>query len=435
MLRRCFQPAPTGALILTLVALTLDYARMSSPSANALFAPPSLQPDETAAPVYFSGFVNRGDTRIVHAPSVVELDQGRLRAFWFAGSREGARDVVIRSAVFNPVERVWSLPVTALTRESVQRDTHRYIRKLGNPVVTRDAGGRLWLFFVSVSIGGWSCSAVNVSVSDDQGLSWSPVQRLISSPFLNISTLVKTVPFFYGDGSIGLPVYHELFDKFGEILRIDSAARVIDKIRINARFRTLQPLVLVESERDALVLMRYAGEARPRRAIQARTRDSGNHWSPAVRSPLPNPDSAIGGTREADGSILLALNNNELLRDDLTLVRSEDNGKSWHEIVRLEDESRYRQHDFADGEYISGLKRLLGLTAPGRDLPDAVLARIEAVMCDGHPCWYQFDYPYMIRTHDGMFHLLYTWNRSLIKHVGFNQVWVQSMIHSQSPQN
>ena len=40
---------------------------------------------------------------------------------------------------------------------------NRYIRKLGNPVVTRDAAGRIWLFYVSVSVGGWSGSAINAS--------------------------------------------------------------------------------------------------------------------------------------------------------------------------------------------------------------------------------------------------------------------------------
>ena len=40
----------------------------------------------------------------VHAASAVELSDGRIRSFWFAGSREGAKDVAIRSAVFDPAQ-------------------------------------------------------------------------------------------------------------------------------------------------------------------------------------------------------------------------------------------------------------------------------------------------------------------------------------------
>jgi len=38
----------------------------------------------------------------VHAASLIALKDGAIRAFWFAGSREGAADVVINSAVFDP---------------------------------------------------------------------------------------------------------------------------------------------------------------------------------------------------------------------------------------------------------------------------------------------------------------------------------------------
>ena len=38
----------------------------------------------------------------VHAASLIALKDDSLRAFWFAGSREGAADVVINSAVFDP---------------------------------------------------------------------------------------------------------------------------------------------------------------------------------------------------------------------------------------------------------------------------------------------------------------------------------------------
>jgi predicted neuraminidase len=43
---------------------------------------------------------------------------------------------------------------------------------------------------------------------------------------------------------------------------------------------------------------------------------------------------------------------------------------------------------------------------------------------------YQFSYPWMLRTSDGVFHLLYTWNRTRIKHIEFNQSWLDQAASS-----
>ena len=42
--------------------------------------------------------ITRGEVPSVHSATAVELDGGRIRAYWFGGSREGARDVSIWTA-------------------------------------------------------------------------------------------------------------------------------------------------------------------------------------------------------------------------------------------------------------------------------------------------------------------------------------------------
>ena len=184
----------------------------------------------------------------IHASSLVELKDGRIRAFWFSGSREGASDVTINSAVFDPVKGEWGAEQVVASRASTQRALHRYVAKLGNPVAGRAADGTLRLFYVTVSLGGWAGSSITTMTSNDDGETWSAPRRLITSPFINISTLVKGTPFLYADGSMGLPVYHELFSKFAEILHLDAAGNVIDKQRLaSAGQGTLQPVVLVKN--------------------------------------------------------------------------------------------------------------------------------------------------------------------------------------------
>ena len=357
---------------------------------------------------------------------MVELDDGRIMAFWFAGSREGAADVVIHSSVYNPNAMTWTEEKTVASRRQTQTDVHRYIRKLGNPVPARDATGKLWLFYVS-AIGGWSTSAVNLTTSVDQGKHWSPARRLVTSPFLNLSTLVKTPPFFYQDGTIGLPVYHEMLGKFGELLRLDNSGTVVSKQRLSYGRQTLQPLVLIENEQDALTLMRYSGPP-PRRARQVASRDGGKHWSAPEPSALPNPDSAMAGVTLADGSLLVVLNHNEVMRDELSLVSSNDQGRHWQVLYRFEDERGWRGRTFSVEAFAENTMRLIEKTDASIENSKAHVAAVRNTMCQGHPCRFQFDYPYLIQARNGIFHLLYTWNRAYIKHIQFNQAWLEARL-------
>ena len=108
----------------------------------------------------------------VHAASLIALKDGGVRAFWFAGSREGAPDVVINSAVYDPQASRWSAPTVVMDRVSAEKGLSRYIAKLGNPVPARMADGRMQLFFVTASIGGWAGSSISSVISDDEGLTW-----------------------------------------------------------------------------------------------------------------------------------------------------------------------------------------------------------------------------------------------------------------------
>ena len=163
-------------------------------SSFARITPVSAVPDTVAKPIYTSRFASSGLVDFVHSSAVTALPDGSLMAVWFAGSREGAADVQVRSARFDVSTGEWGQEQVMATRESTQQSTRKYIRKLGNPVIALAPDNRLWLFYVSVSMGGWAGSAVNVMVSDDFGEHWSAPRQLITSPFLNISTLVRSAP-------------------------------------------------------------------------------------------------------------------------------------------------------------------------------------------------------------------------------------------------
>jgi predicted neuraminidase len=407
-----------GLVLIAFVAAFYKVAHRPSP---ALFQLPTIvEQAGKAVPEFSTHFVSTQQNIATHAASLVELSDGRIRAFWFAGSREGAEDVEIRTAVYDPGKDSWSPEHSVADRADTQRSLLRYVKKLGNPVAQRAPDGTLWLYFVTVSLGGWAGSSITAMTSKDDGASWSAARRLITSPFINISTLVKGTPFMYSDGTMGLPVYHEFIGKFGELLRIDRNGGIIDKQRLSSGKTSLQPVILINSPQRALVLMRRSGSS-PKRVIATSTDDAGQHWSVPTATALANPDAAISGVSLPDGRMLVALNNIEDGRDALSLVISVDGGTSWKTVYQLEDR-RGRSTDAA--RYL----RAVGKSAKASDANIADSAAYaksaQRNKCEAQNCAYEFSYPYLIRSRNGDFHLVYTWNRSFIKHVRFNRAWL-----------
>ncbi|MEI7843554.1 MAG: sialidase family protein [Gallionellaceae bacterium] len=374
-------------------------------------------------------FVSSKQLVQVHAASSIELKDGRIRAFWFSGSREGAKDVAIHSAVFDPQKSQWSAEEIATTREHTQRALHRYVGKLGNPVVVRQQDGRLRMFYVTVSMGGWAGSSITTVTSGDEGATWSEPRRLVTSPFLNISTLVKGAPFLYGDGTIGLPVYHEFISKFAEILRVSPQGVVLDKQRLAGGGKgTLQPVAFIQNAQSAQMLMRYSGAAEPHRVVVVSTQDAGQSWTPAMKSALPNPDSAVTGVTLPDGRMLAVLNNLDHGRDALSLMLSADKGVTWREVQRLEDQiAASAQAD--EVSYLRNIKTLIAQSdAAAKSHLEQSIESTRLTVCKEGKCRYEFSYPYLIQTQSGDFHLVYTWNRTFIKHLTFNQAWLDQQL-------
>src|SRR5215471_2536051 len=138
------------------------------------FVMPVAKTPATTIPVHHEELINPDSSvRFSHVASICELANGRLAAVWYAGSREGARDVAIYLAIRDPESSSWSKPRPVVTRESAERDLQRRIKKVGNSVVFSDKAGRLWLVYVTVSMGGWSGSSLNVTRSSDEGVTWS----------------------------------------------------------------------------------------------------------------------------------------------------------------------------------------------------------------------------------------------------------------------
>lgn len=353
-------------------------------------------------------------TPLVHAGSMVELDDGRVRAFWFAGTREGGPDVGIHTAVFDPATAQWSAERRILDRHQVAQAFGWHVRKLGNAVPVRDPSGRLRLFVVSVSFGGWAAGRLVVAESLDQGQTWQLTDALTLSPFLNISYLAKANPVRFADGSVGLPIYHEFIGKFGLLLRLDDDNRVLGTQRIGSGRKAIQPVVLVRDRDRATALLR--NETRDTQGFVFRSDLAGDEgWTELTDSGLVAASAALGGiVMNAPDHWLVAVNHNAFERDDLTLVETRDGGQTWEALVRFHDSSEYRRTRIPPQQFLPQIRAQLDLLDVAQR--DPVLERVQRNKCDQAGCEFQYDYPFLLRTSNGDIHLLYTWNKSLIGH-------------------
>jgi predicted neuraminidase len=246
-------------------------------------------------------------------------------------------------------------------------------------VVFVDANDTLWLAYVTVTVGGWSGSTINLRSSRDDGRTWSGSTRLTVNPLFNFSSLVRNKPVFAADGRIGLPIYHEFLSTYAQMLWFTPTAdgEVADYVVRNlpASRGLIQPAVVALGNNRMAAMLRDHTAQRVLRV--AYSEDNGWNWSKPVATTLPNPDAAIDALRLRDGQIVLAYNDAANGRENLRLATSADEGHTWQVGAKIEAEA---------GQ--------------------------------------EFSYPHLTEDGRGLIHLTYTWKRQRIKDVAFNVAWL-----------
>lgn len=423
-----------GAALLTAARqpAPADFLPDRAPVAAVVPTPASCPAGQAAPPAqagcgFFEvGVMPNADFVEGHAVSLVELSDGRIRAFWMSGN-EGSPDAVVASAVFDRTSHRWGPAQPVVGVQALRPALHRYVKRIGNPVSYQVPGGDLLLFFVNVSIGGWAGSSVSLLRSADGGVTWGPARRLITSPFLNVSTMVRNAPIRYADGRFGLPVYHDFQNKRAELLRLDNAGTVLDLTRLSAGYPALQPSVLVRSPTQALSLMRNPQDGMPRYLIEGRTQDAGRTWQTSTMARQPNPGSPASGIVLPDGRLLVVLNDAPSQRRALSMMASNDGGASWRSVRVLEDESARPPESFSRDGYAAAVRSL----GPALGVPaDRLGTFTEAVVvakCNPEPehgCDFEFAYPFLLRASAGDYFISYTWNRIFLRTIRFDQAWL-----------
>lgn len=400
--------------------------KRSAPVGGELLSTTISAPPDTEA-FYRESFIESSFALYTHAPAITELANGDIVACWYAGSREGHNDVNIYMSRYDRDSNSWGKKEQLMSSAQLADSLNVHIRKLGNPVISQAPDGKLWLFFVSVSIGGWAGSAINSMYSLDNGLSWSEPKRIVSSPFVNVSTLVKQPPVYMQNGNIILPVYHEFIGKFSEVLVLNSDSELLDKSRITWGMNSLQPSLAVI---DQITLLAFSRNAVHGDSVYSNTGSSLTfNWQDNPDTGLPNPNSAVALTNYSNDQLLLVNNDLPTTRNRLSLhlAGKDQIFKRFHEFeytpyTKITSHSMLAPFETTKSNI---KKELLSLNVSTSDnMMDMILKKLcrQPGACEAH-----YAYPYLIQASNGNFHLVYTWQKSIIKHIAFNKAWLDTL--------
>lgn len=379
---------PRFFLILLTILLYLFAWHQNHPEKKAWDAATVTTQDRKSpaaeAPFYMETFVNseRPGT-ICHVSSLSPVGDGKMACAWYSGSREGAADVAIYFSVFDEKTQTWRHPVKLLDRLQSSSELRRYVKNIGNPLLFSDNAGRLWLFYSSVAVGGWSGSSLNFKVSSDNGDTWTKSSKMILSPFFNLTENVKNKGLNFDNGSFIVPVYHEFIKKFSQLLLItpDKSSIRYEIRKITATGKAIQPSILHAEGKTMQAFFRNMGDGRQNYILKASSNDLGQRWSGLSGTSLPNPNSGFDMIKLPDSTYLAVINYSFHGRSNLSMIISRDRGSTWKTIKVLEN-------------------------TPGEE----------------------FSYPSISRSNSGLFHITYTYERRRIKHIVFNEAWVKNLI-------
>ena len=318
----------------------------------------------------------------VHGATMLELPNGNLAAAWYGGTDEIMPDVKIYLSIYDQHAKAWSVPAAIESAQHAKKSLGM-VKSIGNPVLYHDRNDYK-LFFVGVVAGGWSGGTICMKSSPDL-VHWSAPVHVVSSPVFDLGMLVRAAPVPFDDGTIALPIYHQLNAKWSAIARVDSEGHVLDIARIADERPLLQPWLVQTSATDAVAFLRFSHPHKPYAVTMSKTLDAGAHWSDVVPTPLVHRDSQVSSVLLGDNSMLVFYNGSAWDRRDLSVARTTDGGTHWSWPYHIE-------HDTTG---------------------DDIVRR-------------EYSYPYVYRTRDGNIHLLYTWQRTRIRHLTFNEAWVRA---------
>lgn len=352
-----------------------DRAFAQAPSETAA----SVVPANPAATLIASEFVFPLNERHNHAPGIVEFANGDLLVSWYRGSGERqADDVAVYGAWKRAGQSEWSEPFVMADQPGFPDC---------NTCMHLDERNRLWLFWPTIIANSWESCLTRYRYADDVTADGPPrwqgeglvllkpddfgqqadrvISRLIEQQFpqplperlekalesaraklpqklyQRLGWQPRCKPTVLPSGRILLPLYTDTFSISIMAISDDQGATWFASQPLLG-FGNIQPAVLSRDDGTLIAYMRNNGPGG--RMLISQSVDEGISWSVAEASDVPNSGSGLDGVRLKDGRWVLIANDIPEGRNRLSLLMSDDEGRSWKWRLALEDQASGSYH-------------------------------------------------------------------------------------------
>jgi predicted neuraminidase len=257
-----------------------------------------------------------------HASTLVEAAPGHILAAWFGGTDEGEEDVGIW--ISHRENDSWSEPVEVARHEGVP---------CWNPVLWKDRNSSEILLFYKAGPNPDTWTGF-LRRSNDGGKTWSETEMLPAG----ILGPIKNKPFQLEDGTLLCGSSVESWRAWGCYCEITKdLGRTWTKggpINVPGEpFGVIQPTIFRSGPGELRMLMR----SRMKKLAASTSKDEGVTWSDAVLTDLPNSSVGVDAVNLSDGRVALVYNHTPRGRSPLNLGISSDGGKTWENVLELEN--------------------------------------------------------------------------------------------------
>ena len=354
----------------------------------------------------------------VHGSSIIEAPNGDLLSCWFYGSGERtANDVLIKGSRLKKGSDNWG-DVFEMADTPDLPDC--------NPVLWVDNNEKLWLFWIAVRANRWENSILRYRTSinylNEGTPDWNWQDNIIIKPGEKFSENIQLAfeehidepmwaeyalpyskliieaakdpekrqkgwmtrihPLLLESGRILLPLYSDGYN-VSLIAISDNNGKSWKASSPIVGLGPIQPSLVKKKNGHIIAYMRDSGTD-PKRILKSISKDNGETWSFATDTKIPNPSSSIEVLQLKNGNWIMACNDTESGRNQMAILLSFNEGKSW-EIKK----------------YIGKHEQNSGIT---------------------------FAYPSLIQSTDGLIHLTYSLKNNegkTIQHATFNEDWIK----------
>ena len=305
-----------------------------------------------------------------HGSSLVALPGGDFLAAWFEGSGERtADDVKIMGARLAKGETAWSKPF-------VMADTYNIPDC--NPVLFLNHQKKLFLVWIAVQANQWESSILKYKTSVDYNKKGAPAwnwqdnillkpnktfEEEVKSKFKelpsngsawatyalkyddmiikasndagkrSIGWMTRIKPLLMGNNKILLPLYSDGFNFSLVAISDDDGMNWHPSLPIVGK-GNVQPSLIQKKDGSLMAYMRDNGDA-PSRVQISKSNDSGNTWTAAQKTQIPNTAS-VEVCKLRDGKWAFIGNDLDDGRYEVSLYLSDDEGQTWKWKTHLE---------------------------------------------------------------------------------------------------